>query len=127
MTAAKKVIERFYEVEQGMNEYGDGPYVNFSITVSARDWSLYKAISERFGVTTKSLIADNLVGYPEELFMALAEKDREDIADVSSVYYHEQLKKNGVCETNVSGSPSSPWHQYKDYLAIREAAVKEAE
>ena len=36
MTAAKKVIERFYEVEQGMNEYGDGPYVNFSITVSAR-------------------------------------------------------------------------------------------
>jgi len=111
------IVDHFYAVESG--ETGEGPYVSFSITIPARDWAMYKALADRFGTTIKSLVGSNLMGTAEDMFMALSADDKQKAIEASQGYYHEQLKKAGVSETDYDGKPSSPWAQYlsnREYL-----------
>lgn len=107
MTKAKTLIQHFYDTESGAT--GEGPFVSFSITVPAKDWAMYKAVSERFGTTIKSLVGFNLMGYSDELFLGMNQQDRELVKAKALAFYHDQLAKEGVTETNASGAPSDPW------------------
>ncbi len=120
MTTSKgeRIVNSFYAVESG--EVGDGPYVSFSITITARDWAMYKALADRFGTTIKSLVGSNLNGTAGDMFMALSDADKETVIASSQGYYHEQLKKSGVTETTFDGQPTSPWRNFleqREYFA----------
>ncbi len=121
----ERIVNTFYAVESG--ETGEGPFVSFSITITAKDWAMYKAIAERFGTTIKSLVASNLYGSAEDMFLALSDEDKEKAIASSQAYYHEQLAKAQIQEVNGAGEPTSPWRTFLETKRFMEAQGIEPE
>lgn len=67
----------------------------FTLKIPTTDWALYKAVSDRFGTTLGALINDLLDGAAKEIFFALDESERAEIAKKADAYQHEAQLKNG--------------------------------
>lgn len=108
------MIENFYEFDND-DSYREACQMKMTASIEINTVSMIDAIAQRFGTTRTAIVSDVLSNAALEMFHALSDVDKKEIARKADVDATALLKKNGVEITRQAGVGITEENQHESH------------